>query len=282
VTRPAPPEEVDVAMTRDALRQRRRQQEFTQETMAFALGVSPTTYRDWERGIAMPRAGFRPRLARELDVSLAEVARLLEGDERLAVPGGLAVPAWLGHFAALEQGAARLWSYEPVAVPGLLQTPEYTAALQHGDPADLSEADVARRVEARRARQNVVFRERDPLILSVVLDESVLHRVAGDRTVMRGQLDHLVVTASLPNVTIRVLPLHAGVFSAAWGSFTVITSPGSTDPYMACVEDRVGMHYLDRPNEVEEHVALYEHLSAVALSPTESLTLINAAKESYP
>jgi transcriptional regulator with XRE-family HTH domain len=270
-----------MAMTREALRQRRRQQGFTQETMAFALGVSPTTYRDWERGIAMPRAGFRPRLARELDVSLAEVARLLEGDDRPAVPDALAVPPWLGHFAALEQGAARLWSYEPIAIPGLLQTPEYTTALQEGDPRDLSEADVVRRVDTRRARQKVLFRERDPLVLSVVLDESVLLRVAGDRTVMRGQLDHLAGTAALPNVTIRILPLHAGVFSAAWGSFTIITSPGATEPYMACVEDRVGMHYLDRPHEVEEHVALYEHLSAVALSPTASLDLITGTKERY-
>ena len=157
-----------MAMTRDALRQRRRQQGFTQETMAYALGVSPTTYRDWERGIAMPRAGFRPRLARELDVTLAEVARLLEGDGRPGVPDGLAVPAWLGHFAALEQGAAQLWSYEPVGVPGLLQTRDYATAIQRGSPGPVTDGDVARMVEARMTRQQVLTRQSKPLHLAVV------------------------------------------------------------------------------------------------------------------
>jgi transcriptional regulator with XRE-family HTH domain len=269
-----------MAMTRAALRQRRRQQGFTQETMAYALGVSPTTYRDWERGIAMPRAGFRPRLARELDVSLAEVARLLEGDGRPAVPDGLAVPAWLGHFAALEQGAAQLWSYEPVGVPGLLQTRAYATAVQRGSPGPVTDEDVTRMVEARMARQQVLTRRSKPLSLSVVMDESVLHRVAGDCAVMTTQLNHLVEAAQWPSVDLRVIPLANGAFSAAWGSFTILTSPGSSDPYMACVEDRVGMHYLDRPGEVEAHVTLYEHLRSVALSPDDSVEVIRAvAKE---
>lgn len=270
-------------MSRQALRQRRRQQGYTQETIALALGVSTTTYRDWERGIAMPRVGFRPRIARELGLSLAEVDRLLSNEERPAAPNGLAVPAWLGHFAALEQGASELWSYEPVVVPGLLQTAEYTAALQHGDPRQLGEADIARRVDARLARQKVLCRAPNPLRLSAVLDESVLHRVAGDRSVMGAQLEQLTNAAAHPTITIRVVPLDSGVFSAAWGSFTILTSADSSEPYMACVEDRVGMHYLDRPHEVEEHVALYEHLSGVALSTTDSLDLIRAIhKERYP
>jgi len=268
---------------RQELAQRRREQGFTQETMALKLGVSPTTYRDWERGIAMPRAGFRPRLARHLNLSLSEVSRLLENDtSRPRVANGLAVPEWLGHRAALEQGAAAIWSYEPVAVPGLLQTRGYATAVEEADPELVPSEVIDHRVKARQARQQVLTRQPDPLDLSVILDESVLHRVAGDRAVMRGQLSQLATFAVRPNIELRVLSLDSGVFLAAFGAFSVFTSPQSTEPYMACVEDAGGPHYLDRAPDVSTHVALFRSMCEVALSPTESLELIRTiAKERY-
>jgi transcriptional regulator with XRE-family HTH domain len=269
-------------MARQALRQRRRQQGLTQEALAFAIGVATTTYREWERGMASPRVGFRPRLARQLDVSLAEMDRLLDGEGHTPVPDGLAVPAWLGHYAALEQGAAQIWSFEPVVVPGLLQTAAYATAIERVDPAAATEEAVRQKVDARLARQRVLTRQPDPLALSVVLDESVLHRIAGDRTVMAEQLGHLVDVTDRPTIKVRVLPFDAGVFSAAFGSFTVLTSPGSPCPYMACVEDRAGVHYLDRPHEIHAHIFLFEHLLRVALSPEDSVDMIRAlAKENY-
>jgi transcriptional regulator with XRE-family HTH domain len=268
---------------RQELAQRRREQGYTQETMAQKLGVSPTTYRDWERGIAMPRAGFRPRLARHLNLTLSEVGRLLENDNgRPRVANGLPVPEWLGHRAALEQGAREIWSFEPVAVPGLLQTPQYAAAVEQADPEQLSSEDITERVDARMERQEVLSRHPDPLILSVILDESVLRRVAGDRSVMAGQLGALVVSAIRPTIEVRVLPLDSGVFLAAFGAFSVFTSPERDEPYMACVEDAAGPHYLDRSPDVATHVKLFHDLCAVALSPGESKDLIqDIAKERY-
>jgi len=271
-----------MASLREALRQRRRQLGLTQEALAFAIGVAPTTYRDWERGVTSPRVGFRPRLARKLDVSLAEIARMLDGDPRPGAPDGLTVLSWLGHFAALEQGAAHIWSFEPVVVPGLLQTAGYATAVEAVGPDPGTPEDVARLVDARIARQGVLAREPEPLELSVVLDESVLYRVAGDRSVMAAQLEHLADAMTAPTIEVQVLPLDAGVFSASFGNFTVLTSPGSPEPYMACVEDRAGPQYLDRRHEVSAYIRLFTFLSSVALSPTDSLDLIKTvAKERY-
>ena len=265
---------------RHELAQRRREQGFTQETMAFKLGVSPTTYRDWERGIAMPRAGFRPRLARQLNLSLSEVGRLLDNDPtRPQVATGLAVPESLGHLAALEQGAAEIWSFEPVAVPGLLQTRAYAGAVERADPEQLSSEDLARRVNARLTRQEVLTRQPDPLQLSVILDESVLLRVAGDASIMAGQLGHLLVTANRPTIEIRVLPLDSGVFLAAFGAYSVFRSPESSVPYMACVEDAAGPHYLDRAHDVAAHVGLFRDMCDVALSPEQSMELLRSVIE---
>lgn len=263
---------------RDGLRQRREELGLTQEVLAEKLGIAVTTYRGWELGSNVPRVGFRPQLARVLDVTPAAVAAWLDG-ERQETPAALAVPAWLGHLATLEQGASRILTYQPVVVPGLLQTERYAEAVERAEP--VSESTALSRVRARLLRQAVLFRDPDPLCLSVLLDESVLYRPAGSAQVMYYQLRHLATLSERPTIEVRVVPLTAGVFSAAWGSFQVLTSPGSSEPYIACVMDGVGAHYLERPGDVEAHVRLFGRLTAVALSPAKSRDLLNNALERY-
>jgi transcriptional regulator with XRE-family HTH domain len=268
------------ARARDELKRRRQQLGLTQEAAAAALGVALSTYKCWEQGLRTPLVGYRPRIARVFHASLVEVQRWF--DTSTPAPTGVDVPAWLGTFAALEQGAAELWAYEPVSMPGLLQTADYAAAVQRQRIVPPSGEEVDRWVGYRLARQEVLSREPEPLRLSAVLDESVLHRVAGDGEVMAEQLDHLATQAARPTIDVRILPLDRGTHIAAFGSFTVLTSCGASSPYMAVVLDRCGAHYLDRGHEVDGHAELFKHLQDVALSPTESIDLIHAvAKERY-
>jgi transcriptional regulator with XRE-family HTH domain len=269
-----------MAAGREGLRQRRQEQGLTQEALAFTIGVAITTYRDWERGATTPRVGFRPRLARALDLSMAETHRLLDAAAAQA-PDGFEVRQWLGHYAALEQGASKLWTFE-FMVPGLLQTRDYATAVEHSTDEPSTEAAVAQRVAARLARQAVLIRQPEPLDLSVVMDESALYRVAGDEPVMAAQLAHLIEVAARPTIDLRVLPLTTGAFAGAWGSFIVLYAGGSSEPYMALVLDRAGPHYLDRKHEVETHVRLFGYLRRAALSPAESVDLIHTvSKERY-
>ena len=71
-------------------------------------------------------------------------------------------------FASHEQGASELWAYEPVVMPGLLQTPAYAAAVQRDDSVygPPSDAESDRWVQQRLARQAVLTRDPDPLALS--------------------------------------------------------------------------------------------------------------------
>jgi transcriptional regulator with XRE-family HTH domain len=270
-----------MAKPREALQHRRKQLGFTQEALAEALGVALNTYSEWERGVATPRVGFRPRIARQLDVTLIEVDRWLDDDGRISAPDGIEVLDWLGHSASLEQGASALWTFEPMVVPGLLQTTTYATAVERRGPDLVSDAAVTQKVRMRLARQDVLSRTPDPLALSVILDESILYRMAGSRKVMADQLERLIFEAERPTIDLRVLPFCAGEFSAAFGSFTVLTSPGATEPYMAYVLDRGGAHYLDRRLEVQIHARLFRYLTGVALSPSASIDLIHAVKERY-
>ena len=154
--------------------------------------------------------------------------------------------------------------------------------MERRGPDNASEREVARRVSLRLARQAVLTREPDPLVLSVVLDESVLLRVAGNEDVMRGQLDRLLRDARSPRIHVRVLPLRLGEFSGGFGSFSVLTAPESDQPYMAYVRDRSGPHYLERPWEVQAHIELFNYLEDVVLSHFESLVLIDTVnRERY-
>ena len=264
---------------RARLRARREEQGFSQERLAEAVGASVASVRDWEQGRRLPHPDTRPQIAQALEVTLPELALLLD---QAVAPNGHAVPNWLGHLASLEQAAARIWAFEPVVVHGLLQTPEYATAVEGVGPSPVNPDHVAQKVGTRVARQAVLTRQPNPLRLSVVLDESVLYRVAGGGEVMAAQLAHLASVASLPDVTVQVLPLAAGVFCAAFGSFSAYASTDGPAPYMVVTEDRAGPHYLDRPPDVEAHVALWRYLSAVALPPSESLDLIRTtAEEKY-
>jgi transcriptional regulator with XRE-family HTH domain len=271
-----------MAKPREQMRRCRQDLGHTQESFAELLGVPVGTYRDWERGVTTPRVGHRPRLARHLGVTTIELGWWLDPDGREAGPNGFDVPRWLGHFAALEQGAGQLWSFEPMVVPGLLQTPEYAAAVEARGPDLISEGEVVRRIELRLSRQKVLTRRPDPLALSVVIDESVLYRVAGDAQVMAAQLDRLLVGAGRPTIEVRVLPFTAGEFSAAFGSFTVLASRDDPEPFIAYVKDRAGPHYLDRSYDVETHARLFRYLQTVSLSFAASLDLIRTvAQERY-
>lgn len=266
---------------RQALRRRREQQGWTQERLAHALGVETSTYRSWERGEASPRVGRRPRLANLLDVSLAEMNRLLDDRDSVTVPGSQQVVEWLSMYASFEQGASRLCAFEPVTFHALLQTRDYAVAVERTGIAT-SDDDVAQRVAIRMARQRVLDRHPEPLVLHVVLDESVLHRVTGGRHVMAAQLDHVADLAERANVTVQVLPLDPGVHAAAFGAFTVLTSRGTSTPHMACAIDRTGFRYHELRDAVDAHATLFDHLCAAALPPGVSIDLLrNVAKERY-
>lgn len=66
-----------MATKRRALAERRRTVGLSQEQLAEALGVEPSTVGRWERGEAAPQPWFRPKLARALVVSVEELHQLL-------------------------------------------------------------------------------------------------------------------------------------------------------------------------------------------------------------
>jgi hypothetical protein len=195
---------------------------------------------------------------------------------------GHAVPGWLGHLASIEQASGCLCAFESVGVHGLVQTSDYAEAVERIGPESLSDTEIARRVEARLARQAVLARDPEPLVLTIILDESVLHRTAGGPDVMADQLDYLADVAEWPNVELRVLPFGAGMFP--FGSLTLLTQPGATEPWVAITEDLSGPHYFERDIQPEahgRHARLFDFLADLSLGPVASVDRITAAAKEY-
>jgi transcriptional regulator with XRE-family HTH domain len=192
------------------------------------------------------------------------------------------LPDWFRRYVGFEQGAADLRTYEPQFVSGLLQTADYMAALTRGSPVDLTESQVAQRIELRLRRQEVLTRTPEPLRCWVVLDESALRRAAGGPQVMQAQLDHIVEVAQRPNVTVQVLPFSRGAHPGIGSGFTILRFPWGTDPGVVYLESgwSAGL-YLEEPHEIEDHTLIFERLCTLSLDPDASIAMVRELAKEY-
>ena len=188
-------------------------------------------------------------------------------------------PKWFDLFLGLESGAAELYSFDTVVVPGLLQTREYATAVLRGNP-ELSDEQLEQGVELRLGRQQILDRAEDPVHLWTVLDESVLYRQRGDAKVMRGQLKHLLEMSKRPRIDIQVLPFDAGATPAQdGGTFTVMRFPPEmeNDPGLVYLELLTGGQYFEKADEIAEYRRALTRLHALAADQKVSRGIIERA-----
>lgn len=265
---------------RRRLIQRREELGLTRAQVAEALRYDPSAYSRLEAGRSKIRVGRRPALAQILKWSPAQLAIALDGGDPDA-PAPQQIAERLTLYGSLEQGASLVQAFEPWAVHGLLQTPDYAEAVERTG-LGVTDAGVAQLVAMRISRQQVLARDPDPLRLHVVLDESALRRVTGGLEVMADQLDHLGDVAESPDITVQVLSLDPATHAAA-GSFTLLSSGPGGGARVLILSDLSGIRYLESPDLVDTHAALFDHLRDSAHSPSASLDLIRRiAKETRP
>jgi transcriptional regulator with XRE-family HTH domain len=185
-----------------------------------------------------------------------------------------------GNFVGLEAEAswARVW--EPIVLPGLLQTREYMRALMTvGRRADAPES-VDRRIALRLRRQDRLT-EANPLNLWAVIDESVVRRVVGGPAVMTEQLQRLLDAGELANVTIQILPFTAGEHVFLGGSAALLEFPEKAHSDVVYLEGLAGDYYEEQPQEVERYRQEFERLSGNALSAEATAALISKLRDDY-
>jgi transcriptional regulator with XRE-family HTH domain len=176
-----------------------------------------------------------------------------------------------------EERAVVIRWWEPLLVPGLLQTEEYARALcttWRRDDGD----DVERKVTHRIERQRILDRDQ-PTDFRALIDEQVLSRCIGDATIMVRQLEHLAEMSRMPNVTVQVVPEAARAHAGLSGAFAIATMPD--EHQVAYLETGVqGMTIVD-PTLVRQAATLFDDLRDEALTRSKSLELIEEAARQW-
>jgi hypothetical protein len=157
--------------------------------------------------------------------------------------------------------------WEPLLIPGLLQTEDYARAVLstwRRDTADEVEAKVAIRLARQSVLASADFR--------VLLDEPVLHRPIGPPEVMAMQREHLLTMGARPNITIQVIPGAAGAYAGLSGAFAVAEVPGESA--VAYLETGIHGITVRDPTLVSDAARMFDDLRDEALSRSASLELI--------
>lgn len=118
------------------------------------------------------------------------------------------VPAAFRDWSEYEDKAVRLYDWWPSIVSGFLQTEDYARALIAAAPRTNAETAAAR-LANRMERQQRVFMRDDPPAAWLIVDELSLYRCVGSAEVMAMQVRRLSDVASMPKVTMQVLPAIA-------------------------------------------------------------------------
>lgn len=266
------------------LRRLREAAGFTGEEVSQRLGWSGSKLSRIElHRIGVKQADLRKLLALyEVDDShrdeLLALARE-SGKKGRLVRATAGFPQVAGYVSA-ESEAESVWSWEPQVIPGLLQTADYARAVRQPwlemFPSPPSEMD--RWVEARLLRQEVLTRD-PPLQLSTVVDESVLRRSFGGKTVMRQQLEHLAASSELPNVEVRIYPLGGDHPLLATAGFSYMQFPQVHEVSLhdiVAVEHLEGDYDLEDEEQTFKYRVAFEYLIERSLDPAESRSLIFA------
>lgn len=177
-------------------------------------------------------------------------------------------------YTEFESEARMISTFELSVIPGLLQTPAYARALQRGWLVRDEEID--RLVELRMRRQKLLTYD-DPPRLWAIIDESAVKRSFGSEETKREQLQRLIDTARLEHVDIQILPTAAGFHPGLSGSFVILDY--DQDPSLVYREISPNSVYLEGPDQVAERRRVFEHLSALALGPEESIARLRRLAE---
>jgi transcriptional regulator with XRE-family HTH domain len=200
------------------------------------------------------------------------------------------LPSLYANLIRLEAGSQALRCYAALVPHALLQSPDYDREIILATWETLAQAEVDRRVQACRRRQDLLDAgpHRRPLRLSAVIDESVLHRRVlavddeRDAAIRRGQLEHLLAAAARPNVTIQVLPFTAGLPPVTSGSFSILDSFATGAPDVVYLENKTRVNFIEAEAEVHRYTQAFDYLSTQALPPHASLDLIEHTLRNLP
>jgi transcriptional regulator with XRE-family HTH domain len=251
------------------LRRARSEAGLSQEQLGQRIGYSGTMVGKIETGERAPSEDIAERAdealgSKGLLVRIYDLARRWDGG----------YPSWFAGWMDRERTATSLCWWEPLLVPGLMQTADYARALFRAWP--MAEGDELEEMVATRMDRQAILGRAGPPSLWAIMDETVVYRRIGEAKIMYDQLGHLTALAERPGITIQVVPADTGAHVGLLGAFIIAAGNGAETVYM---ESPDAGQTTEVPGVVAKLTQTFNVLRAVALSPAASRELIMKAAE---
>ncbi|MFC4586222.1 helix-turn-helix domain-containing protein [Sphaerisporangium corydalis] len=248
----------------------RREKGLSQARLAERLGCSPSLIGHIETGTRRPQLDFAEGCDRVFEPPDAHrFARLCRRISES--PSG---PEWFLRWQEeIEPQATTLRTWDPLLVPGLLQTEAYARAVFRGHLAT-TEQEVEEQVRSRM-RRSLILDKDEPPALWVLLDEWVLQRFIGGPQIMCEQLTHLASVATRRNVTLQLAPYDSPSTDGLMSGFAIAELANA--PTTVSIES-AGTGEVSAEHElVSVILGRYDTIRAEAYRPGESIEKIKEA-----
>ncbi|WP_279472970.1 helix-turn-helix domain-containing protein [Actinomadura darangshiensis] len=178
---------------------------------------------------------------------------------------------WFEAYVAHENEATEIRTFQPLYIPGLLQTESYMRATAYKGQAD--EELIAKRL----VRRDVLSRDASRPHLFVVLDHAAILRRWHDESIMREQLGHLLDVGELSQVHIQAVQIADGWHPGLDGAMVVLTK--SDRSRIGYVEAQFGGRLIEDPAEVTRLGLRFDEIRCHALSEEATRHLIRKTME---
>ncbi|MEU2500592.1 helix-turn-helix transcriptional regulator [Streptomyces pseudogriseolus] len=242
----------------------RKRAGLTQQQLGEAIGYSLEQVASVEQGRRPAKAAFTQAADRVLEAG--GILEVLQDEVDRAK-----LPRFFRNFAVIEAEVVSRFSFDPLLVPGLLQTEAYARAVFAGHCPPLSAEIIDQHTEARLSRQKLLTRV--PLAeLSFIVSEEALRNPVGDAEVMRGQWQRLLEIGASRNVEVQVMPVASGFHPGLNGPFVVLET--SEHQHLGYIESQEVGCVIREPAEVSAFGLRYGKLRSQALNCAESARLI--------
>lgn len=245
----------------------------SQEALSRKLGFERSV-------IAKAETGERPASAEVADALIVLFPALAGGRfaelSEVARRSGGIIPSWFAEWLEHEKAAAVIRWWEPLLVPGLLQTADYARAVLGWGPDNGTDLDD--RLALRMERQRIFDRGKPPEVW-MLISETVLRYCVGSPDVMRKQVDHLRDMSQRPRVAVQVVPESARAYGGLSGAFAI----GTVEPHDTAVYLETGVQGMMTrdPKLISRAATVFEHLRAEAIPRSQTPEFLEKAGERW-
>lgn len=262
-----------------ALRKYREAAKFDQQHGADHIVGSKAKISRIESGQVTARPGDVRLLLELYGVEDPEVYRQLEQLARDSNKRGWwvnypwALEPEYADYVTLESDATYIRTWQPLYMPGLLQTDGYVKALLDGGLAANTAEDSELAIAARRERRKVI--EDGGARYAAIVWEPVITAPMPSPAVHRDQLLHLIDVAQRRNVSFQVLPLSEWQAAHMASHFVMFSFGAEPAPEAVAFDSTTSTVFVEELDDMVRHAEAFEELRSAALTPKQTLSFLS-------